>query len=149
MTSKVLGPLDARASPGAAMIVRACLCLSIIVCGLALRRFGPGLGLSFPVVKYGGSILWGAMVFYLVAISASRLSRPRIALIAAAIAVGVELFRLVHAPWLDEFRLTTAGALLLGRVFSVWNMAAYGAGIVFAMWLDSFAVSRAPKRALP
>ncbi len=131
------------------MMARACLCLSIIVCGLALRRFGPGLGLSFPVVKYGGSILWGAMVFFLVAISASRLSRPRIASMAATIAVGVELFRLVHAPWLDEFRLTTAGALLLGRVFSPLNMLAYGAGIVLAMWLDSYAVSRTPKGALP
>ena len=131
------------------MIVRACLCLSIIVCGLALRRFGPGLGLSFPVVKYGGSILWGAMVFFLVAISASLQSRPRIALIAATIAVGVELFRLVHAPWLDEFRLTTAGALLLGRVFSPLNMLAYGVGIVLAMWLDSFAVNRTPKGAVP
>ena len=138
-----------RAIPGAAVIARACLCLSIIVCGLALRRFGPGLGLSFPVVKYGGSVLWGAMVFFLVAISASRLSRPRIALIAAAIAIGVELFRLVHAPWLDEFRLTTAGALLLGRVFSPLNMLAYDAGIVLAMWFDSYAVSRTPKGALP
>lgn len=130
------------------MIVRACLCLSIIACGLALRQFGPGLGLSFPVVKYGGSILWGAMVFFLVAISASWRSRPRIALIAATIAVGVELFRLVHAPWLDEFRLTTAGALLLGRVFSALNMLAYGVGIVLAMWLDSFAANRAPKGAV-
>ena len=131
------------------MILRACLCLSIILCGLALRRFGPGLGLSFPVVKYGGSVLWGAMVFFLAAISASRLSRPRIALIAATIAIGVELFRLVHAPWLDEFRLTTAGALLLGRVFSAWNMFAYGVGIALAMWFDSFAVNRVPKGAAP
>jgi hypothetical protein len=33
-------------------------------------------------------------------------------LIAAVIAVGVELIRLVHAPWLDAFRLITTGALL-------------------------------------
>jgi len=131
-----------------ALIARACLCLSIILCGLALRRFGLGFGLSFPIVKYGGSVLWGAMVFFVVGLSASRLSRPRLALIAAAIAIGVELFRLVHAPWLDEFRLTTAGALLLGRVFSVWNMLAYGVGIALAMWLDSFAVNRSPKSAL-
>jgi hypothetical protein len=149
MTSKGVGSSDARARPGTAVIARACLCLSIILCGLALRRFGPGLGLSFPVVKYGGSILWGAMVFFVVAIPASRLSRPRIALIAAAIAIGVELFRLVHTPWLDEFRLTSAGALLLGRVFSAWNMLAYGLGIALAMWLDSFAVDRAAKGAGP
>ena len=121
---------------GATRIVRACLLLSIIAAGLALRKFGPGLGLSFPLVKYGGSLLWGTMVFFAVATAASAHSPSRIALIAATIAVCVELFRLVHMPWLDAFRLTTAGALLLGRVFSPWNMLAYGAGIVLGMGLD-------------
>ncbi|HTB00179.1 MAG TPA: DUF2809 domain-containing protein [Bradyrhizobium sp.] len=123
------------------MILRVGLCLSIIVCGLALRRFGLGLGLPSFVVKYGGSILWGSMVFFLVAMAASNRSRPSIALISAAIAVCVELFRLVHAPWLDTFRLTLAGALLLGRIFSVWDLVAYGVGIVLAIGLDRFASS--------
>jgi hypothetical protein len=123
------------------MIVRAFLCLTIIACGLGLRGFGPGLGLSPFVVKYGGSVLWGAMVFFLAAITASRLSRPSIVLISTLIAVGVELFRLVHAPGLDAFRLTTAGALLLGRVFSPWNMLAYGIGIVLAVGLDRLAIT--------
>ncbi len=123
---------------GTTLIVRAWLCLAIIVSGLALRGFGLGFGLPSFVVKYGGSLLWGAMVFFLVAIPASRLSRQRVAVISAFIAIGVELFRLVHAPWLDAFRLTTAGALLLGRIFSPWNMLAYGVGIVLGMWLDRF-----------
>jgi hypothetical protein len=131
------------------LIVRACLCLSVIVCGLALRGFGRDLGLPAPVVKYGGSMLWAAMVFFLVAISASNLSRRSITLIAAAIAVAVELFRLVHAPWLDAFRLTTTGALLLGRVFSLWNMLAYGIGIALAVWLDRFTVQASTKRPGP
>ena len=114
-----------------------------------MRKFGPGLGLSVPVVKYGGSVLWGAMVFFLVAMSASLPSRPRIASMAAVIAIAVELFRLVHAPWLDDFRLTTAGALLLGRVFSVWNMLAYGVGIVLAIWLDRLAANRARQGTAP
>jgi hypothetical protein len=119
-----------------ALIARACLCLAIVISGLALRRFGFGLGLPAPIVKYGGSILWGAMVFFLVAIAAPRRSRRNVALISAVIAVGVELFRLVHAPWLDDFRLTLAGALLLGRIFSAWDILAYGAGIGCAMGLD-------------
>jgi len=116
--------------------VRAGLCLAIIVSGLTLRGFGLSLGLPAFFIKYGGSLLWGTMVFFLVAAAASRLPRRNIALIAAAIAVGVELFRLVHAPWLDAFRLTLPGALLLGRIFSAWNMLAYGAGIVLGMLLD-------------
>ncbi len=121
------------------LIVRACLCLAIIISGLALRRYGFGLGLPAAIVKYGGSILWGAMVFFLVAIAAPRLSREKVALISAAIAIGVELFRLIHAPWLDDFRLTLAGALLLGRIFSTWDILAYGAGIVLAAGLDRLA----------
>src|SRR4051794_22303121 len=61
---------------------------------------------------------------------------PRFALIATVIAICVELVRLVHFPWLDTFRLTLPGALLLGRVFSVWNMVAYVVGIGFAVALD-------------
>jgi hypothetical protein len=33
-----------------------------------------------------------------------------------------------------------AGALLLGRVFSPWDVLAYGAGIGLAMLLDRFGV---------
>jgi hypothetical protein len=131
---------------GATRIVRACLCLSIIISGLALRGFGRGLGLPAFFVKYGGSVLWAAMVFFLVALAAPGLSRQRMGLISASIAICAELFRLVHAPWLDAFRLTLAGALLLGRIFSPWNMLAYGAGIVLAMLLDRFGIFSAPLR---
>jgi hypothetical protein len=131
--------LTSERAPKAALIVRICFCLSIIVSGLALRRYGFGLGLPGFVVKYGGSILWAAMVFFLVAMAASHLPRGRVAWIAASIALCVESFRLVHAPRLDDFRLTMAGALLLGRIFSLWDMLAYGVGIAFGMWLDRFA----------
>jgi Protein of unknown function (DUF2809) len=115
-----------------------------------LRGFGFGLGVPAFLVKYGGSLLWAAMVYFLVAMVASRLRPPRIALMAAAIAVGVELFRLVHTPWLDAFRLTMAGALLLGRIFSPWNMLAYGVGIVLAIGLDRLMMSAIPRaRAAP
>src|SRR5258705_7658414 len=55
---------------GAATIRRACLCLLIIVCGLALRKFGLGLGLPSVLVKYGGSVVWGRHVVFLFAIVA-------------------------------------------------------------------------------
>ena len=126
------------------MIVRACLCVAIIVCGLALRGLGLRLGLPAFIVKYGGSVLWGTMVYFLVAIAASHLSRRSITLISAVIAVAVELFRLVHTPALDAFRLTLAGALLLGRVFSPWDMLAYGVGIVSAIGLDRLALRMFP-----
>jgi hypothetical protein len=122
------------------LIVRACVWLSVIVSGLALRRFGLGLGLPAFVVKYGGSMLWATMVFFLVAITAPAQPRQRVALISAAIAICVEPSRLVHTPWLDDFRLTMGGALLLGRIFALRDMLAYGAGIVLGVAIDRLAI---------
>ncbi len=126
--------------------IRAGLGLITIVCGLALRGYGFQLGLPAFVVKYGGSLLWAAMVFFLIAAARPRLSRRDAALIAAAAAILVELFRLVHAPWLDAFRLTTPGALLLGRIFSPLNMVAYGIGISFGVALDWLAFTKLAER---
>lgn len=53
-------------------IGRAIAVLVVIAAGLALRRFGYDLGMPFLVVKYGGSILWGAMVFLLVGFCRAR-----------------------------------------------------------------------------
>lgn len=81
------------------------------------------------------------MVFFLVALTLPHRPRRQVALIALAIANCVELFRLVHTPWLDAFRLTTSGALLLGRIFSVWNMVAYAAGILLGVAIDRLTAS--------
>lgn len=112
------------------------LVVAVIALGLSFRFFGRGLGLPAGIVKYGGSALWATMVLFLVAAVRPRLPRPRLALIAMAIAAIVELIRLVHTPWLDDFRLTLAGALLLGRIFSLWNLVAYAAGIALGVVVD-------------
>ena len=41
--------------------------MTVVVCGLCLRAFGYDVGLPFVAVKYGGSVLWGAMVYLLLA----------------------------------------------------------------------------------
>ena len=51
------------------LVARICLCVAIIISGLTLRRFGIGLGLPAIIVKYGGSMLWATMVFFLVAMA--------------------------------------------------------------------------------
>ena len=103
--------------------------MTVVVCGLCLRAFGYDVGLPFVAVKYGGSVLWGAMVYLLLAAAfPSRWQGYEIHIAVPAVIV-VELIRLVHFPALDAFRATTAGALLLGRVFSLWNIVCYIAGI--------------------
>ena len=124
------------AAPLRTSLIRAALALVVIACGLSLRWYGFPLGLPAFVVKYGGSLLWATMVFLLVGLLLPRLPRSQLAVIAMAVAAVVEFSRLVHTPWLDSFRLTTAGALLLGRIFSLWNLAAYAVGIGLGIWLD-------------
>ncbi|MDH6667550.1 UNVERIFIED_ORG: hypothetical protein M2442_003549 [Methylorubrum zatmanii] len=108
--------------------------LAVIAAGVGVRYLP--LGLPKEVVKYAGSVLWGAMVYGLVALARPAAPVARLAAIALIVAVLVELFRLVHTPGLDTFRLTLAGQLLLGRVFSPWNVAAYAVGIGLASVLD-------------
>lgn len=108
----------------------------VILAGLSLRAGGYWLGLSFFTVKYGGSLLWGSMVYLLIAALLPRRGQGRIAVLALALAVAVEFSRLIHTPGFDAFRLTTAGALLLGRVFSLWNILAYAIGISLAAPID-------------
>ncbi|SCB61997.1 Protein of unknown function [Rhizobium aethiopicum] len=110
--------------------------LVVIAAGLVLRHFGYTVGLPFIIVKYGGSALWGAMVYLLVALVFGKSPRAVIAITALVVAICVELFRLYHTPWLDAFRLTTAGALLLGRIFSLWNILGYAIGIAAAYVFD-------------
>jgi hypothetical protein len=110
---------------------------AVVICmGLALRGYGYALGIPFIVVKYGGSTLWGAMVYLLLA-AMLPIDKRKVTLAAAAlVVVAVELLRLYHVSWLDEFRLTIPGALLLGRVFSPWNILAYLMGIGAACIAD-------------
>lgn len=133
----------------ALFVRRAAVCLAVIVAGLALRRWSLDLGAPFFIWKYGGSALWGTMVFLVVALALPGGGTRRIAFISAAVAIVVEFSRLHHTSWLDDFRLTTAGALLLGRHFSLWNIVAYLFGILFGASIDGFLAGRAGKDALP
>jgi hypothetical protein len=131
-------PVPGRARPTIARrsVTMLGVALAVIALGLLVRFPGPRFGLPAAFVKYGGSVLWGTMVLFLVAALGPRLPRGQLATAAMAVAVIVELIRLVHIPWLDDFRLTLTGALLLGRVFSLWNVVAYAAGIALGVAAD-------------
>lgn len=105
--------------------------LVVMICGL-IWRLVP-MGLPGFVRNYGGGVLWGVMVLLVVGAFLGESRRWWIApLMASSIALAAELFRLYHAPGLDAFRTTLAGALLLGRVFNPWNVIAYWLGIALA-----------------
>ena len=112
----------------------AALVLGTIAAGLALRMVP--LGLPGPLVKHGGSALWALMILWLVSTAFPRWPHIQTALVAIGVAFAVELFQLYHAPWLDAFRLTLPGALLLGRVFSPLDLIAYAMAISIGTCAD-------------
>lgn len=102
----------------------------VILAGLTWRS--PELGLPPVVAKYGGSILWGSMVFFVVAAILPLARLRTIAVASAVLAAGVEFSQLLHVDWLDRFRAGTVGALLLGRTFDWRDIAAYWVGLAAA-----------------
>ena len=89
--------------------------------------------------KYGGSTIWAAMVFWLVAGARPRWRAVQAGFCAFAIAAAVELFKLVpgSASGLDAFRTTLAGRLLLGKYFSTWDLVVYGVAIAAVSFGES------------
>ncbi len=114
--------------------------LALIPIGIAWRM--APLHLPPFLYKYGGSVLWAAMIYWLVAALLPRLNPVRVAGLAALIAALVECSRLIHTPSLDAFRVTVAGKLVLGRFFSVKDIAAYWLAIFACAAVDRWVLSR-------
>jgi hypothetical protein len=110
------------------------LFLVTVMAGLAVRM--TPLGLPAVVVKYGGSMLWAVMIYWIVSTALPEWRLPVVGLVAGAIATGVEFFKLYHSPGMDGFRLTLPGMILLGRYFSVRDIVAYWVAIGVAAWID-------------
>lgn len=105
-----------------------------IVLGV-LWRFAP-LHLPAFARKYGGSLLYAGMLYWLVVALAPRMRVWGVAVWALGLAWGVEAFKLVHWGALDAFRITLAGKLMLGRVFTLGALVAYAVGVLVVAGVD-------------
>lgn len=98
-------------------------------------RFIP-LGLPAFVVKFGGSTLWALLLYWIVSSLLSSWRIPTVSLITGVLATSVEFFKLYRSPFLDAFRRTLPGVLLLGRIFSAWDIFAYLLAISVGAFID-------------
>jgi hypothetical protein len=119
------------------------LMLATAAAGLA-GRFAH-LGLPPFFVKYIGSAMWAMMIYWVVSTLLPRFPVARVFLLAGVVATAGEFVKLCHAPWLEAFRGTLAGVILLGRIFSPWDIAAYwlaiAAGAAADAWMrDAFSL---------
>lgn len=118
---------DDRRSTLKVRLIYAAVGLIVVLCGLLWRS--PVLDLSPVVAKYGGSVLWGALVYACCRTATPKAGVATASILAAVLAAIVEFSQLLHWPPLDAFRSSSFGALLLGRVFSWWDIVSYWAGI--------------------
>jgi Protein of unknown function (DUF2809) len=112
------------------------LLLLTIPTGLAVR-FLP-LHLPWFLYKYLGSILWAAALYWFLAALLPKLRSQLLAALAITIATLVELTRLIPIAPIDAFRLTLPGRILLGRYFSLKNIAAYIVAVTLTAAFDHF-----------
>ncbi len=108
--------------------------LFVAVLGLSSRRY-PFL---FPVAlgKYPGDALWALMVFLGWGFVFPKKSTLQLFVYTLAISYCVEFSKFYRAPWLNDFRDSTVGHLLLGSTFWWQNLVAYTIGAVIGVSLD-------------
>ncbi len=108
--------------------------LGLIPVGLAWR-FAP-LGLPQFWFKYGGSVMWAGMIYWVIAGVMPGWRPVRVGMVAGVVAASVEGLKLYHVGWLEVFRGTLAGKVLIGRYFSGWDIVAYFLAIGVAVGVD-------------
>ncbi len=116
------------------------LLLITIPVGLAIRLLP--LGLPWFLYKYLGSALWAIALYWFLAALLPKLRPRALAPLAIIIATLLELSRLVPIAPIDAFRLTFAGQILLGRFFSIKNIAAYAIAMTLTAALDHAFIAR-------
>lgn len=102
--------------------------------GLAIR-FAP-FGLPPVVVKFGGSMLWALMLYWIASTVLRSFRLLTVALFTATLTTAIEFFKLYHSPTVDAFRPTLPGILLLGRFFSFRDILAYWIAISIGVLID-------------
>jgi hypothetical protein len=110
------------------------LLLLTIPIGLAVRYLP--LHLPWFLYKYLGSTLWAAALYWFLATLLPKLRPIALATLAITIATLLEFSRLIPIAPIDAFRLTLPGQILLGRYFSLKNIAAYILAITLTATLD-------------
>jgi hypothetical protein len=108
-------------------LVQLALIVLVAILGIGSRRYAHALP-QF-IAAYAGDTLWALAAFLGIGLFLHRASTLRVALVAMAFSVAVELSQLYHAPWIDSLRQTTVGGLFLGFGFVWSDLVCYASGV--------------------
>lgn len=106
----------------------------VIILGLASRIYGQSLPRF--VADNAGDMLWAMMVYFGFRFLFVRRGIPFAALLSFLLSFGIEFSQMYQAEWINQFRGTVIGALVLGHGFLVVDLVRYTAGIFIAAILD-------------
>ncbi|MBP2654676.1 MAG: hypothetical protein H6Q73_2245 [Firmicutes bacterium] len=115
------------------------LVLVVIVVGLLSREIPSWLP------KWIGDILWGLMVFFIMGFIFRDRPILNNAILSAIFSIGIEVAKFYHAPWIDTFRYTIIGGLILGYVFSFYNILCYITGIAIGVTCEKLGINNSNK----
>jgi hypothetical protein len=111
------------------------LIASASVLGIGSRRLAHSL--PWFIAAYAGDTLWALAVFLGIGLLLPRASTGRVALLALAVSLMVEVSQLYHAPWIDSIRQTTLGGLILGYDFAWSDLLCYAIGVGLGVLIES------------
>lgn len=112
--------------------------VSTIFLGLASRKWGLLL-LPF-VAQNAGDALWAMMVYFGFRFLLVRKSTRTAIWLSFVFSFGIEFSQLYQQDWINEIRVTSLGALILGKGFLAVDLIRYTAGIIIATVLDKVAL---------
>ncbi len=122
-----------RVSNYSLRIIYTVVALVTIPIGLATRK-RPLFFHSF-IAEYGGDTLWALLFFLTVRITWINKPLWVIAIITYAFCVLIEISQLYEAAWIQKWRETFLGQMILGRGFLWSDLICYAVGITFGMAL--------------
>lgn len=125
-------------------VIRFFLYLSIIAVTIAVGLWSRSDAVSSETLlgKYGGDVLWAAMVYWGAALLFFNRTYRAPFLFAMLFSFGIEFSQFSHAHWLMDLRATRLGALVLGHGFLFSDLICYSVGITVALFADYHFVRR-------
>jgi hypothetical protein len=117
-----------------------CLAIMLLLIPLGLVcRFVP-VGLPLLIVKYGGSFLWAATVYWFIAFFLARQRPFALGLVALVVTTAIEFLKRVQSPQFEIIRDTFFGKVILGRYFSYTDIAVYWLAVFICVGIDENAI---------
>lgn len=116
------------------------LTILTMILGLSSRKFInyiPSL-----ISPYLGDTLWAAMVYFGFRFLFPKISLKLSFLIAILFSFSIEFSQIYQAPWINNIRNTTLGALILGHGFLFSDLVCYSIGIIISSLIDIFFIEK-------